>query len=308
MAKTQRSNEAGRVRPRPDSEPIPATEAHPPGEPRQGGRPPDPRELEAHQRQFLEGLGLPAGAVADTPLGRSQQIMRQAHELDDPGRQAELARKALEACPDCADAYVMLAELAGSPAGAIPLFEQGVAAGERAMDQRAFLEDVGQFGGILETRPYMRARFGLARALGAIGRLDEAIEHDWDLLRLNSRDNQGVRYHLAGALLDRGRLDDLVRLVEQFEDEASPTWAYTKALLAFRREGDSEAARARLAEARAINPHVPAQLLGEAAAPVRPEDSADSGDEDEAADYAAASHRHWRAAPGALDWLRQSGG
>ena len=272
-----------------------------PGESRQGSRPADPRELEAHQKQFLEGLGLSAGEVADTPLGRAQQVMQRAYERDDPGGQADLARQALELCPDCADAFVLLAELAPTPAEALPLFERGVTAGERAMDQRAFLEDVGQFGGILETRPYMRARFGLAQTLGALGRLDEAIEHDRDLIRLNSRDNQGVRYHLADALLESNRLDDLARLIEQFDDEASTAWAYTRALLAFRRGGASDEAAARLAEARAIGPDAPARLLGQSTPPgVRPDPESDDDD----ALYAASARRHWEATPGALDWLR----
>jgi hypothetical protein len=81
------------------------------------------------------------------------------------------------------------------------LYEQGVAAGERALGQEAFQRDAGHFWGILETRPYMRARLGLARSLWTAGRRDEAVRHLQDMLRLNPNDNQGVRYTLAGFLL-----------------------------------------------------------------------------------------------------------
>ncbi len=302
MAKAKGRSGAGEARPRPEQ----GGADRPPEESTRSHRPADPRELEAHLRQFLEGFGLQPGEVADTPLGLAQQVMRQAHAIDDPAIQAQLAQKALEASTDCADAYVMLAELAPGPMESLPLYEEGVAAGERAMDQRAFLEDVGHFGGILETRPYMRARFGLAQTLASLGRLDEAIDHDWDLIRLNSRDNQGVRYHLAGVLLESGRLDDLARLIEQFDDEASTPWAYTRALLAFRRSGPGEASRDRLAEARRINPDVSARLLGEATSTTQPSEAAEFGDEDEAATYASEARRHWDATPGALDWLREA--
>ncbi len=49
-------------------------------------------------------------------------------------RRAQLARKALEISPDCADAYVLLAEEKARTLGeARDLFVQGVAAGERAL-------------------------------------------------------------------------------------------------------------------------------------------------------------------------------
>jgi len=76
-------------------------------------------------------------------------------------QRVKLARKALEISPDCADAYVLLAEeTAENLAEKRELYEQGVAAGERALGERMFKEEAGSFWGILQTRPYMRARAG----------------------------------------------------------------------------------------------------------------------------------------------------
>ncbi|HEV2642619.1 MAG TPA: hypothetical protein VGT98_07930, partial [Candidatus Elarobacter sp.] len=62
---------------------------------------------------------------------------------------------------DCADAYVLLAEETARTAGAArKLYEQGVAAGERALGPNYFRNEVGSFWGLLETRPYMRATPG----------------------------------------------------------------------------------------------------------------------------------------------------
>ena len=94
-----------------------------------------------------------------------------------------MARRALEISPDCADAYVMLAEeTARSVDEALEMYEKGVAAGGRALGPKPFEEDVGNFWSILETRTYMRARSGLAQALHEKGRLDEAIRHFEELL------------------------------------------------------------------------------------------------------------------------------
>jgi tetratricopeptide (TPR) repeat protein len=241
---------------------------------------------------------------ASGPLGEAQQLMYQAWESPSRTRRLALAGKALEISPDCADAYVLLAqEGAASPAEAAELYRKAVDAGERALGKRAFKDDVGHFWGVLETRPYMRARAGLAQSLRAAGRTDEAIAHYRDMLRLNPGDNQGVRYDLAACLLDAGRDVDLAALLEQYAEDISAAWAYTRALLAFRTGGDSERSREQLAAARAANPHVPAYLLGRKKLPKRQPDYIRFGDDTEAIVYAADHAAGWKHTGGALDWL-----
>ena len=139
----------------------------------------------------------------------------------------------------------MLAEYAETLPDALELYEQGVAAGERALGPEEFEEYEGHFWGFLETRPYMRARAGLADSLWAAGRHREAAEHCREMLRLNPNDNQGIRYRLASMLLDLERHDELNELLKSYEEDGAAEWAYTRALLAFRREGDSEGAASR---------------------------------------------------------------
>jgi tetratricopeptide (TPR) repeat protein len=223
--------------------------------------------MEGATQQLVAGLQ--GQAHQDTPLAKAQALMYQAFEEPNEQRRVRLAQDALAVCPDCADAYVLLAEHATSRKEALRLYEQGVAAGERALGPEAFQRDVGHFWGLLETRPYLRARLGLAHALWTAGRRDEAVRHWQEMLRLNPNDNQGVRYTLAGSLLFLDRDDDLDRLLQQY-DEPSATWAYTKALLAFRRHGDTPEARQLLKEATKTNRHVPAYLLGEKFPPAGP--------------------------------------
>ena len=166
-----------------------------------GGMPelPDPRASEGVMQGFVRSLQ--GGADVDTPLAKAQTLVYRAFGEDDEGRRLQLAREALDLCADCADAYVLLAEHAPGRKEALSLYEKGVAAGERALGPDAFQKAVGRFWGVLETRPYLRARLGLAHSLWAAGRHDEAVGHLQDMLRLNPHDNQGVRYTLAGFLL-----------------------------------------------------------------------------------------------------------
>src|SRR5205807_3327499 len=121
---------------------------------------------------------------------KAQDILLQAYPEADEDRRARLAMDALEIWPDCADAYVLLAEQARSRKEALRLYEQGVAAGTRALVPETLERDAGHFWGMLETRPYMRARLGLAHSLWIAGRRQEAVQHLQDMLRLNPDDKQ----------------------------------------------------------------------------------------------------------------------
>src|SRR4051812_31062538 len=254
---------------------------------------PDRRALEGGMWQQFRG-------DQDTPLGKAQAVVYRAFEEPVEQRRVELAHDALALCPDCADAYVLLAEHAPGRKEALRLYQQGVAAGERALGPEAFRRDAGHFWGVLETRPYLRARLGLAHALWTAGRRDEAVRHLQDMLRLNPGDNQGVRYTLAGFLLFLDRDDDLAHLLQQYPDEGSAAWAYTEALLAFRRQGDIPEARQMLSEARTTNRHVPAYLLGEKFPPTEPPGYYSPGAESEALEYIGSFMVGWKDTPGAI--------
>lgn len=244
--------------------------------------------------------------VSDEPVDAAQQIMYDAWEAEGPQQQLALARKALDASPDCADAYVLLAERASTFPEAIDFYEQGVAAGARALGEDGFEEFDGHFWGFLETRPYMRARQGLAECLWIIGRRDEAVEHYREMLRLNPNDNQGIRYRLVSALLELEQHEEIERLLRQYEDDASAEWAYSRALLAFRQEGDTEHARHLLTEAQSANDYVPAYLTGAKPMPGELPGYITLGGEDEAVGYAASSLAAWKNSPGAIAWLRKT--
>lgn len=183
------------------------------------------------------------------------------------------------------------------------LYRQGVEAGERALGKDAFEEDVGHFWGILETRPYMRARAGLAECLWASGKHDEAIPHYKDMLHLNPNDNQGIRDLLMPRLIEMERDEEPEVLFEEYHDDGMPSWIYSRALLDFRKMGDSEISRKSLAAAVKKNKHVPAYLLGRKKMPRSLPEYYSPGDESEAIFYTKENLEAWKSTPEALDWL-----
>jgi tetratricopeptide (TPR) repeat protein len=268
---------------------------------------PDARALEAVLRAMLQDMqgDDDAEAPPDTPEGRAMEILDRAADADDPAQRARIAREALAAWPDCADAYLLLADDAPSRKERLALHEEAVAAGERAIGPEAFREGVGQFWLFLETRPYMRAREALAHTLWTLGRREEAAAHLEDLLRLNPNDNQGVRHTLAAWLLALDRDADLAALLDRYEED-SAAWAYNRVLLDFRQSGDTPQLRHRLKAARKLNKHVPAYLLGDSELPPSRPTFFHPGDRSEAILYAGENLPGWRSTPGALSWLQEA--
>jgi len=235
----------------------------------------------------------------ETPQERAQELCYQAFETHGR-RRVQLAREALQVCPDCADAYVILAEQGASLETELENYTKAMAAAERALGPDVFEESVGHFWGISSTRPYMRAKLGIAQCLEQAGRTDEAVEHYQEMLRLNPNDNQGVRYLLMPRLLQTGRDAEAARLLKQY-DEQSANWAYARALLAFRLSGKSKAAQRELREALRTNPHVPELLLDEEDFPLPPHYS--PGSPEEAIICAEELRPAFAQTEGALDWL-----
>jgi tetratricopeptide (TPR) repeat protein len=240
-----------------------------------------------------------------TPLERAQDIMYRAWEARGKDR-IDLAYQALSVSPDCADAYVLLAEEEATDyAGAIRFLEDGVRAGERALGEKMFDEEAGNFWGILETRPYMRARFDLAHLLYLAGERAQAVAHMQALLVLNPGDNQGVRHELAACLLEAGDPEALQKLLDAYPDEYSAVWYYTRALLKFRQEGRTPPADTYLIEAFEQNRFVPLYLLGKKRFPVRTPEYMSIGDDTEAVVYALENGRAWKETPGAFMWMNR---
>lgn len=242
-----------------------------------------------------------------TPLEQAQELVYQAFESPTETQRIALAKQALTLSEDCADAYVILAEHCRTPGEARPYYEKAVAAGERAIGAENFKEYEGHFWGHIETRPYMRAREGLAAVLWVLGERPEAVEHYRDMLRLNPGDNQGIRYMLLRSLLWLGDTDAAAKLLDQdeYKDDGMAEWLYSRALVAFRQQGATDAAVAALRQAFEQNPHVPPYLIGKKRLPRALPPYMGWGDEAEAQHYAVDAGRVWLSDMPALTWLKR---
>ncbi|HKV06950.1 MAG TPA: tetratricopeptide repeat protein [Thermoanaerobaculia bacterium] len=257
-------------------------------------------------QEFLEGLE--AGAPMpepSTPEEQALDLLEQAY-VALGRRRLLLARRALAIWPDCAEAWRFLAGETLDDAEALDLFRRGVEAGERALGPEAFEKEAGRFGEIPAARSYLQVRAGLADALASLGRREEAVSHFEEILRLDPGDPLGAQRLLIDVLLELGRDEAAAAWLDRSLEDGFPHEPYTRALLAFRREGDSLEARQCLRKALQVNRFVPGLLLGRRELPPPPSVPwLRPGSEDEAAAYALSSEDVWQQTPGALEWLEQ---
>lgn len=262
--------------------------------------------------EFLEKMLAETGGVIpstepETPLEEAQALVYQAWQSESPRKAVKLARQALKISEDCADAYLLLGDLAAETMEeARQYYEKAIAAAERALGPEIFDEGKGHFWGITETRPYMRARAQLADLLWELGQAEEAIDHYRAMLELNPGDNQGIRYLLLDCLLQLCRNDEAETLLNEYDD-AMAAWHYNQALLTFRRQGRSPSADEALNTALEQNEYVPDYLLGMADISLDGDlpDHHGWGDENEAIIYASRGILLWAQTPGAQRWLAE---
>lgn len=247
----------------------------------------------------------PSKKQAKENLAQAELLIERASESRLPQEQILLAQEALDLSQDCVDAYLLLSQYADTPEEALPLLQKAVDAGQRLLG-RDFERYQGMFWQFPETRPYMQARHWLSECLVDLGRVEEAIDHDWGILELNPNDNQGIRYCLMSKLLQVNRIADLDRLISQYSEDYSAEWKYTQALLTFLKEGDTAASRKLLHEAEEYNKFVPEYLSRAKPLPRELPEYISPGEDSEAVSYCGEFLRHWRGISGAIPWLRST--
>jgi len=258
-----------------------------------GGALPDRRAMES----YLAAIG---ARSRNDAIAKAQDIMYEAWDRATSRSRIALAYKALTISPLCADAYNLLGAEAATSAEERDLYARGLDAGELALGPEGFEEYDGHFWGFLETRPYMRARHGLALPLLKLGEEEEAMKHFRAMLKLNPGDNQGIRYLLLGCLLKRNDIAAVKELLAAYEDEWGAHWLYTRALVAFREGHASERQAVRLVQdAWSANQHVPAILAGAEPAVTSRSGYITMGGADEATDYVRDCGPACRQTPGA---------
>lgn len=262
-------------------------------------------ETEEEMNDFLKKMQ--EQSINDLPgktdkKGRSQDLVYEAHEQP-VSKGKKLVKQALELDPDNADAYNYLASTEKNLDKATEFFEKAIEAGENTLGNKFIREEKGYFWGIFKTRPYMRAKAGLADCLYAKKEIDKAIKICAEMLELNPNDNQGMRYLLSTLLLSKKDLSAFERFMKKTEDENCAVWNYNKALYQFKKTGQTTKSDKALLKAYKSNEFVIDYMLGIKEMPDELPQYIGRGDKDEAVSYINQAWAIWEKTEGAFYWL-----
>ncbi len=269
----------------------------------------DPMMVRRMMEREFAAISRGASDVQNDPqadaLQKAQELCFDAFEARSPKQAEKLARQALKICPDCADAYNILAEAADNVTDGLAFYEAGVAAGRRALaDEWDNLVENDAFWGYMPTRPFMRAMQGKASALWGIGRRDEGLATYLEMLQLNSNDNQGIRSVVVPMLIEMNRDAEALKILKQFKEDSCFA-LFDRALLQFRKSGDSDKSRKALRKAIKSNQYAVAELLRDRPSTEIPGSYSWESPE-EAQCYVDLARRAWKMSAGAVAWLRKA--
>lgn len=263
-------------------------------------------QSEDQVRAFMNGMvGKSVDDISSGNLSNEQKAQNLLREAYDSGMKKgkQLAEKALELDPNSADVYNYLADIEPDFEKILKLYQQGVKAGEKKLGKQSFKEDKGHFWGLLETRPYMRSKAGLAECLAISGQHQEAAAIYWEMLDLNPNDNQGIRYNLSSLLLKIEDFKGYEKLSKLNPEESGAYWNYNKVLY-YLKKGNKAKAKSQLLQAIKSNKHVIPYLTGKKRLPKNPPEYIGFGDSNEAAVYVMTNNDLWDETEGSLELLK----
>lgn len=166
------------------------------------------------------------------------------------------AKKAQKADPADLDARRLVIQYGGKDEiEQLKALKQAVADGKELMKQQGFLEAgvIGDFWGVLETRPYMRLHRAYVDALTDLGMMGRAIEESRDMLRLCEGDNLGIRYTLMHLFALMEMEEDALKLHQRFDGQDDTQMLLPLSMLYYKKE-DLEKAEEYLNRLAAANP------------------------------------------------------
>ena len=146
----------------------------------------------------------------ETSIAAAREKFWDLCELGSVQRQVTGVIALVNGCPGLAEAYSELAEL--RPAAAGQLHELALEAASLTLGPGFEKHYKGLFWADHDSRPYMRALYGIAGAALERGDRPAAEAHWTRMLKLCPNDNLGVRYLLVNELLKRGAHDEAGRL------------------------------------------------------------------------------------------------
>ena len=179
---------------------------------------------------------LPSKNVIALPQ-TADDYMELAENAGAKKKKLEYLSKALELEPDNLDAARMLAEVnAKNPEDLLEALSSLIEKGNSSMEKEGYFQDcMGDFWGVLETRPYMRLRHSYLELLIQCGMMGKAVNEAEELLRLCEGDNLGIRYALMHLYAYFENEDGALALHKKYDEYEESQMLFPLAVLYYKK-------------------------------------------------------------------------
>ena len=129
------------------------------------------------------------------------------------------ARQAKQLDPDNLDAERIIAELSSKDdLSLLKKLKRAISQGDKLMQRMGYNDDdcIGNYWGIVETRPYMRLRMSYLNTLLSCGMMRRAVEEGEEMIQLCTNDNLGIRFTLMHLYAYLEEEDPALALLERY--------------------------------------------------------------------------------------------
>ena len=176
---------------------------------------------------------------------------------------------------------------------------------KKNVGEEFFKENEGKFWAIPETRTFMGCLFEQTLLFWQNNEKDKAIDQLKYVLKLNPRDDQGVRYVLLAYLLELDMLEDAQSLMMSYSDDYSTYWSFCELLLDIKKQEDAAIIEMEFGMCVECNEYVVPYLIGDEKIPSEAVRSYGDGDRNEAIFYVQSAGDAWFKDENALNTLKE---
>ena len=157
----------------------------------------------------------------NTPLDDAYELLEEAQSAKSKKEAIKLAKEAYEKSSECFDAILFQCDLEENGIKRMKLLDDGLDFEKnRLMKEKYFdKENIGQFYGMFETRPYIRGLVIKIEYLLEDGKLRQAANLCKEVLRLNENDNLGARYLLMAIYAALEEEKEILSLYKKYPEE-----------------------------------------------------------------------------------------
>lgn len=213
-------------------------------------------QMEEKVQEFINKWNNSEIDYEDNPKFKSDDLLEEAYNASSKTKAIKLAKQALEVYPNNIDAECFIADFEKNQIKKLSKIETIIDKSSKILEKDNLFEEdnIGHFWGILETRPYMRARSKKITILEDLGRYGEAIRECEEMLKLCESDNLGIRYTLMGLYCILEKFDECENLYKKF-GEQSAFMLFPMAIMYFKK-GDYKKSKKFLKETQEENPYI----------------------------------------------------